>query len=164
MKIHPDCCLRCCLLHFASKETYLPETIPAVLSGMFGLVMKGFIGISSVICFLNLYNSVGGLMLERRKEFATLKSCGMTGRQLFRMCRYELYLIFFRSIVIAVPIILFLCKGMEHVMMGRFGHFTVRFPLGLVLGIGLCAMVLTVCIAGICCRRNNKADHYETFL
>ncbi len=151
-------------IYFASKETYLPETIPAVLSGMFGLVMKGFIGISSVICFLNLYNSVGGLMLERRKEFATLKSCGMTGRQLFRMCRYELYLIFFRSIVIAVPIILFLCKGMEHVMMGRFGHFTVRFPLGLVLGIGLCAMVLTVCIAGICCRRNNKADHYETFL
>ncbi|MDQ9757357.1 FtsX-like permease family protein, partial [Acinetobacter baumannii] len=44
---------------------------------------------SSLICFLNLFNSIRGRMEERRGEFAVLKSIGMTNAQIRRMLLQE---------------------------------------------------------------------------
>ena len=78
------------------------------------ILALSFVVASSLICFLNLFNSIRGRMEERRGEFAVLKSIGMTNVQIWRMLLLENLGILVKSVLyggmISAAIIFFLKK------------------------------------------------------
>ena len=60
----------------------------AIFHGMISIVMTAFTAIVSLICLLNIFNSISSLMVKRRKETAVMRSIGMTDDQ----CPKEQYI------------------------------------------------------------------------
>ncbi len=87
-----------------------------------------FVLLTSVICMLNLYNSVRGRISGKRKEFAILRSVGMTERQIRRMLWFEAGGILARSIVIAVVVSTPLVLFVDRMILQLWGEVGVGFP------------------------------------
>lgn len=106
-----------------------------------------FMAASSLICFLNLFNSIRGRMEERRGEFAVLKSIGMTNAQIRRMLLQENLGILAKSIfyggVISAAVIFFLKKKITDL----FGVVAISVPwTGIAVSVALMTgVVLIVC-------------------
>lgn len=145
-------------LHLSAAGSSTATTMATALSAMVRVLMGAFILISSLLCYLNLYNTISGLMIARRKEFAILRSNGMTLAQVWTMCRQELCLLLLQSLLIAAPGTALLCWGISTVLVGRFGHFTVAFPVPLVLAITLLSLVVVFIMEKICCARENRTE------
>lgn len=106
-----------------------------------------FMAASSLICFLNLFNSIRGRMEERRGEFAVLKSIGMTNAQIRRMLLQENLGILAKSTfyggVISAAVIFFLKKKITDL----FGVVAISVPwTGIAVSVALMTgVVLIVC-------------------
>jgi len=87
-----------------------------------------FVLLTSVICMLNLYNSVRGRISGKRKEFAILRSVGMTESQMYKMLCMEAVGILLRSVGIAVlvstPLVLFV----DRMIVRLWGEVGIGFP------------------------------------
>ena len=110
-----------------------------VIAGMIRIVMSFFTIIVSLICLLNIFNSVSAMMVKRRRETAVLRSAGMTSAQLRKTYRLEMYFLLLRSLLIALPIGALTAFVIHSLMMSRFGRFTVHVPVLLLSGIALAA-------------------------
>ena len=53
-----------------------------IIAYLIRMVLAVFMTIASAICLLNVYSSISGLMVSRRKQFAVLKSMGSTFPQI----------------------------------------------------------------------------------
>lgn len=113
---------------FASHEDYLPETIQTSLKALIRILLISFAIVTSAICFLNIFNSVSGMISYRRKTFAVLKAMGTTDKQLHKTMRLEMAQICLRSIMVAALISFVLCYGIHRIFTGLFGNFTVPLP------------------------------------
>ena len=111
----------------------------AIFHGMISIVMTAFTAIVSLICLLNIFNSISSLMVKRRKETAVMRSIGMTDDQLRKTYLLELCHMLIRSILVALPVSVTLGFVIHNLLMSRFGSFTVNAPYG--------TMVLTVILA-----------------
>lgn len=67
----------------------------------------GFIALISLISAANVFNTISTNVLLRRREFAILRSVGMTGRGLRRMMNYECLLYGTKSLIFGVPVAFF---------------------------------------------------------
>lgn len=65
---------------------------------------SGFIVLISLIAAANVFNSVSTNIALRRREFAMLKSVGMTGKGLQRMMNYECILYGTRALLFGLPV------------------------------------------------------------
>lgn len=103
-----------------------------------------FTAVVSLICLLNLFNSIRGRLMERRSEFAILQSVGMTSQQLGKMLFLENIRILGRSLMISAVLsggmIAVLRMGMEKI----FGHVELVLPWGYFAGC-ICITMLAVC-------------------
>lgn len=92
------------------------------------ILLGCFVALTSVICLLNLFNSIRGRMEERRGDFAILKSVGMTDRQLRKMLLLENGSIIIKSlflaVIVSVPLIALVYLVLEKI----FGHIVLLFP------------------------------------
>ena len=74
----------------------------------FALVVQifvyGFIAIISLIGITNIFNTITANMRLRQKEFAMLRSIGMTGKEFDSMIALESFFYTFKSLMIGVPI------------------------------------------------------------
>ncbi len=145
-------------IFFTRTDNISTSEMKDLIQEMIRILMIAFMIFSSLICFLNIYNSISGLMVARRPDFAVLRSVGMTLKQMLKMCRYEMYLIIFRSLVIAVPATFILCAVFKNFIMGRFGTFELNFPMPIVLCTALTAVAAALGIAAACCLRENRSD------
>lgn len=64
----------------------------------------GFIVLISLIAAANVFNSVSTNIALRRREFAMLRSIGMTGKGLIRMMHYECFLYGTRALLLGLPV------------------------------------------------------------
>ena len=103
---------------------------------------------TSVICLMNLGNSIGGRMADRRKEFAILRSVGMTSGQIRSMLLRESGRILLSAGVAAVLISVLLISGMRYVLSALFGRLLLQIPYGLmglaVLGTASAVILITL--------------------
>ncbi len=67
------------------------------------VISCGFIALISAIAAVNVFNTVSTNILLRRREFAMLRSVGMTGRGLNRMMDLECLLYGAKSLLLGVP-------------------------------------------------------------
>ncbi|SFA97544.1 putative ABC transport system permease protein [Acetitomaculum ruminis DSM 5522] len=68
----------------------------------------GFIVLISLIVTANVFNTISTNVLLRRREFAMMKSVGMTEKGVRHMLYYESFIYGFRSIITGVPIAILL--------------------------------------------------------
>lgn len=88
------------------------ETMSLILS----IFSYGFIIVISIIGITNIFNTITTNMALRSKEFAVLKSVGMTNKEFKKMINYESLLYGIKSILYGVPIGLILSYVIYRVM------------------------------------------------
>ncbi len=109
------------------------KTMGVAIATAVNILLACFTVLSSMICFLNLSNSIGGRMTGRRKELAVLMSAGMTERQMIRMLVMECSGIFISAAAAAAGIsAVFIC-GMRAVLSSLFGRLELQIPAGFLL-------------------------------
>ncbi len=112
------------------------------------ILLSSFVAIASVICFLNLINSVRSWIQESSREYLVLRSVGMTGRQMKQMVLLQCVGIFARAVLLAAAVsgvlIALIFVGIRTV----FGNLVLFWPFLLtilsVLAVGIVLALLSV--------------------
>lgn len=141
-----------------NSNTESSANIKDIIASLIRIVLIVFTVIASAICLLNVYSSVSGLMVSRRKHFCILKSIGSTSGQLVRTELSESIKVLIRSFIIAIPVIGIICFGLSKCLISRFGYFAVSFPWAYCLGITAFISAAVILMTIICVRRENKTD------
>lgn len=76
------------------------------------IIMYGYVGMLSLLCFLNVIMTVISNIVFRRKEYILLMSVGMSRKTLFRMVISESFIYFFES-AFMLAAILYISVGMS---------------------------------------------------
>lgn len=97
---------------FNLEESVREENAVVLVISIF---LYGFIGVITLIGITNIFNTITTNMNLRKKEFAMLKSIGMTKKEFNRMIRLESIFYGVKSLVIGIPIGLMLSYGMYNV-------------------------------------------------
>ncbi len=71
---------------------------------LIGIFLYGFIIVISLIGITNIFNTITTSMELRKREFATLKSIGMTTKEFNKMIRFESIFIGIKSLIFGIPI------------------------------------------------------------
>ena len=96
--------------------------------GMLRLLAGCFVVLVSLICLLNLYNSISGYMQGRRQEMAALISVGMTKKQLAQMVCLEGILLLGRSLLWGILFSAILIYGIQKGIVLLFGGIQFQIP------------------------------------
>ena len=127
------------------KNAYA-ATIARSLVQIADILLGCFVALSSVICLLNLVNSVKGWIGGRAQELAVLRSAGMTEGQMRKMVLFECMGIFVQALALAGIcsglIIHVIRKGVEII----FGNIIIPLPAA---GGGAAALLAAAGLVGI---------------
>ena len=124
----------------------LKEAIGAIIK----ILAYSFTALISMVCLLNLYNSIRGRAMERKRETAMLRSMGMTDHQLDRMHLFENVILLVRGILISVVISAVFIWFLSYEIVQRFGNVSLPVPWGMAaLIIGIIFAAVTV-ITKVC--------------
>lgn len=94
---------------FNMEESARAENAVVLVISIF---LYGFIGVITLIGITNIFNTITTNMNLRKKEFAMLKSIGMTKKEFNRMIRLESIFYGLKSLIIGIPIGIILSYGM----------------------------------------------------
>lgn len=94
---------------FNMEESTRAENAVVLVISIF---LYGFIGVITLIGITNIFNTITTNMNLRKKEFAMLKSIGMTKKEFNRMIRLESIFYGLKSLIIGIPIGIILSYGM----------------------------------------------------
>lgn len=126
-----------------SHTDYLPETIQTSLKALIRILLVSFTVLTSAVCFLNIFNSISGMISYRRKTFAILKASGMTDSQARKTMVLEMGIICLKSVLYAAVISSVLCFGISRFLNSAFGKFTVSVPYLSILLIIIAAVLMS---------------------
>ena len=157
------------LEEFAKKSSAVKyveniETIVKEQSAMWlviSIFLYGFIAVISLIGVTNIFNTITTNMELRQKEFANLKSIGMTKKEFNRMIRLESVLYGGKALVIGIPIGI----GLSYLLFKSFGigyEMTYELPLK-AIGISIIAVAILIwVIMRFSLKKINKQNIIET--
>ena len=74
------------------------------MSLIISIFLYGFIAVISVIGITNIFNTVTTNMALRNREFAILKSIGMTSKEFKRMINYESFIYGIKALIFGLPV------------------------------------------------------------
>jgi putative ABC transport system permease protein len=87
---------------------------------LLAIFMYGFIAVVALIGVTNIFNTISTNVILRAKEFAMLKSVGMTDKEFNRMVQLESILYTLRALLIGLPIGIIISYG-THFMLTQGG-------------------------------------------
>lgn len=130
--------------------------IKQVITEIVKILAYCFTALISVVCLLNLYNSIRGRAAERTKETAVLRSVGMTDRQLTKMHDLENLMIFGKGIGLAAVICAALSAVIKYSIVSYFGNVELPLPLLLSACIAAGIFAASSIMTRICTRDTEK--------
>lgn len=89
-------------LSISNYEEYANQEKKIIL--LVSIFLYGFIAVITLIGVTNIFNTITTNMILRSKEFANLKSIGMTTKEFNKMIRLESILYGLKSLIIGIPI------------------------------------------------------------
>lgn len=110
------------------KMAYI-ETLASSLVRLADILLGCFVVLSSLICLLNLFNSVKGWITGRRQELAILQSAGMTGGQMRKMLLFECAGIFVKAVFFAGILCGLMIYGLQKSVDMIFGNIRLPLPI-----------------------------------
>ena len=143
-------------------EADYTKNLQEAIVGIIHVLLICFVVLVSVICLLNVFNSIRNRVAGRSREFAIMESVGMTSSQIKKMLRYESMGIVVKSIlfagVIAFPMIYLIQYGLIKI----FGQMTLELPWLLIfVAMGIAALVV-VCITESCYKKGKHENILES--
>ena len=148
----------------AAKYVENIETMAKEQSAMWlviSIFLYGFIAVISLIGVTNIFNTITTNMELRQKEFANLKSIGMTKKEFNRMIRLESMLYGGKALIIGIPIGI----GLSYLLFKSFDigyEMTYELPLK-AIGISIIAVVVLIwVIMRFSLKKINKQNIIET--
>ncbi len=112
---------------------------------LLAIFMYGFIAVIALIGVTNIFNTITTNIQLRAKEFAMLKSVGMTDDEFNRMIRLESVLYTVRALLIGLPIGILISYG-THYLLGE-GGISLSYELPLIpilISIAVVTLLITV--------------------
>jgi len=146
-------------IHISNYEEEVKENNAFVL--VVSIFLYGFIAVITAIGVTNIFNTITTNMNLRSKEFANLKSIGMTKKEFNRMIRLESIFYGLKSLIIGVPIGI----GLSYLI---YKAFETSLDMGYIIPIKsiLIAIVFVMLIVGIIMKYSlskiNKQNIIET--
>lgn len=126
------------------------------------IFLYGFITVIALIGITNIFNTITTNMNLRRREFAMLKSIGMTKKEFNRMIRLESFFYGMKSLIIGIPIGCALSYGIYKVLMS--GDLIIRYklPISAILISAIAVFLLITTIMKYSINKINKQNIIET--
>lgn len=146
-------------LNITNIDSYIREQKAMWI--VIAIFLYGFITVISLIGVTNIFNTITTNMNLRSKEFANLKSIGMTTKEFNRMIRLESIFYGTKSLLIGIPIGTLL----SYLMFKAFGEsvdFGFIFPVSGVLISVIAVFVLIISIMKYSLNKINKQNIIET--
>ncbi len=126
------------------------------------IFLYGFITVIALIGITNIFNTVNTNMMLRRREFAMLKSIGMTKNEFNRMIRLESVFYGSKALIIGVPIGLVLSYLIHKAVMNGEYVFAFEIPYLSLLITCLVVFILLLTIMKYSLGKINKQNIIET--
>lgn len=149
------------LIYPVSKDkmlTSVADTVEYIIK-VLGI---GFVLFTSLICLLNLYNSIRGRAIVRKKEIAILRSVGMQEQQIQKMLFYENVGMWMHSIIWAFLIFVPITYGIGKVLKKYFGEMKLQVPWETYFLSAIITLVSLVIITGICYHKKSSDNILES--
>ena len=125
------------------------------------IFLYGFIGVITLIGITNIFNTITTNMNLRKKEFAMLKSIGMTKKEFNRMIRLESIFYGLKSLIVGIPIGTILSYGMYTVFRNNMEMEYVLPYKSIVMSIVFVAVIIGI-IMKYSMSKINKQNVIET--
>lgn len=120
----------------------------------------GFIILISLITVANIFNTISTNVLLRRREFAMMKSVGLSDRGFGRMMCYECVIYALRSLLWGLPVSVLATYGIYRIVIGAYETAFVLPWRGIAIAVGSVFAVMIVTMLYACgkIRRDNPID------
>ena len=113
---------------------------------LFEILIYGFIIVAAIVGITNIFNTITTNVALRAKEFAVLKSVGMTEDEFNRMIRLESIMYTTRALLIGLPIGFLMSYGVSKLFNEAAYGFGWLIPWG---SVAICIIAVAVLIASI---------------
>ncbi len=140
-----------------SQEARLMRNMYLLMS----IFLYGFVIVISLIGLTNIFNTITTNVALRAKEFAMLKSVGMTKQEFNRMIRLESILYSSKSLIIGVPLGIALSYVIYKAIANSFDYGYI-FPLKAVIIAIVTVAILVFAIMSYSVKQVNKQNIIET--
>ncbi|MCM1083807.1 MAG: ABC transporter permease [Clostridium sp.] len=150
-------------MFFADKDFLeMQMTMSQAMVKIIDIMLICFVLLTSVICLLNLGNSISGRMEDRRREFAVMQSIGMTRPQMRKMLLMECMGILAEGLVIALVISFLLMYFIKRTIISIFGNVALTLPVALMVFAVLFTAFAVVIITMLSFGREKKQNLLES--
>ena len=129
---------------------------------LFEILIYGFIAVAALIGVTNIFNTITTNVALRAKEFAVLKSVGMTESEFNRMIRLESLLYSTRALLIGLPIGVLMSYGVSKLFTGAALQFGWLIPWESMLISVFAVAILVSLIMHYSVRKIKKQNIIET--
>lgn len=126
------------------------------------IFLYGFIVVIALIGITNIFNTITTSVELRAREFATLKSVGMTKREFNKMVSLESIFYGSKSLLICIPIGSILSYLIYKALVGGNFEFPYSYPITAVIISILAVLILVTVIMKYSIRKINKQNTIET--
>ncbi len=127
-----------------------------------GIFLYGFITVIALIGITNIFNTITTNMELRSREFAMLKSIGMTKREFNHMIRLESLFYGMKSLLIGIPLGCLLSYLIFKALMNGNLEFSYMIPYQAIVISILAVFILITCIMKFSITKINKQNTIET--
>lgn len=148
-------------LVYAAGEKEMLTSVADTINYIIRVLAIGFVIFTALICLLNLYNSIRGRAVVRRKEMSMLRSVGMQECQIQKMLFYENMGMWIRGFIWSVLISLPITYGIGRVLKQYFGEIKLHFPWETYVLSLIITMVSLAIMTGICYHRKESDNILE---
>lgn len=129
---------------------------------LIAIFLYGFITVIALIGVTNIFNTITTNMELRSKEFATLKSIGMTTKEFNHMIRLESFFYGTKALVIGIPIGCILSYFIYYYLTESDASSTYTLPYNAIVISILAVFILITCIMKFSINKINKQNTIET--
>ena len=129
---------------------------------LIAIFLYGFITVIALIGITNIFNTITTNMELRSREFATLKSIGMTTKEFNRMIRLESFFYGTKSLIIGIPIGCLLAYIIYRLLSTDDSSMYFELPYPAILITIIAVFLLIACIMKYSINKINKQNTIET--
>ena len=129
---------------------------------LIAIFLYGFITVIALIGITNIFNTITTNMELRSREFATLKSIGMTTKEFNRMIRLESFFYGTKSLIIGIPIGCLLAYIIYRLLSADDSSMYFELPYPAILITIIAVFLLIACIMKYSIKKINKQNTIET--
>lgn len=129
---------------------------------LIAIFLYGFITVIALIGITNIFNTITTNMELRSREFATLKSIGMTTKEFNRMIRLESFFYGTKSLIIGIPIGCLLAYIIYRILSADDSSMYFELPYPAILITIIAVFLLIACIMKYSINKINKQNTIET--